>query len=46
VEAASGSTLVGDILIRADDASYPVGRANQLAACARTNCATECGIKQ
>lgn len=46
VEAASRSTTVGDIIVRADDASYPVGRANQLAACTRDNCASECGITQ
>ena len=44
IEAATGSALVGDILIRRDDLNFPVGRANALAACARTKCAMECGI--
>lgn len=45
IETATGSSAVGDILVRRDDTSYPVGRANQLAECGRTNCAAECGIK-
>jgi cysteine-rich repeat protein len=44
VERAGGSSLPGDLLTRSNDASYPLGRANALAACARESCMAECGL--
>ena len=45
VEAAAQSTSPGDISVRSGDTNFPVGRANALAACGRTNCAAECMIE-
>jgi cysteine-rich repeat protein len=45
VEAAAGSTFAGDIVTRGSDVAFPVGRANKLAECARTNCKVECEIQ-
>ncbi|HET8938239.1 MAG TPA: hypothetical protein VFN67_32570 [Polyangiales bacterium] len=44
VEAASRTTLPGDIAARSTDNNFPVGRANNLAACAREKCKAECEI--
>lgn len=44
VENASRSTTVNDIITRAEDSAYPVGRANKLSACASMNCKSECEI--
>lgn len=44
VERAGGTTLPGDLLTRSNDAKFPLGRANALAACARDSCMTECGL--
>jgi cysteine-rich repeat protein len=44
VEAAGRSTLPGDLAARSTDNNFPVGRANNLAACAREKCVAECEI--
>lgn len=44
VEAAGRTSIPGDLVTRSTNTSYPLGRANTLAACARENCATECAI--
>jgi hypothetical protein len=42
VIAAGKSTSPFTILTRADDTTYPLGRANALGACVDMNCAAEC----
>ena len=44
VENASRSTTVNEIITRAEDTAYPIGRANKLSACASMNCKSECEI--
>jgi cysteine-rich repeat protein len=44
VEAAGRSTIPGDLVARSTNTSFPLGRANTLAACARESCPTECEI--
>jgi cysteine-rich repeat protein len=44
VEAAGRSIIPGDLVARSTNTSFPLGRANTLAACARENCASECTI--
>jgi cysteine-rich repeat protein len=44
VEAAGRTTIPGDLVARGTNTSFPLGRANTLAACAREQCATECAI--
>lgn len=45
VEQAAGTTIPGELVTRSNDTTYPLGRANALAACARDSCATECAIQ-
>jgi cysteine-rich repeat protein len=44
VEAAAHSSSALDIETRSDSDSYPLGRANHLAACVISNCASQCGV--
>jgi cysteine-rich repeat protein len=44
-EAAAQTTAPGDISARSGDNNFPLGRANNLAACVRTNCPAECDLK-
>lgn len=45
VEKAAYSNFAGEIVLLGSNPDYPVGRANQLGSCARTNCMTECGVE-
>jgi cysteine-rich repeat protein len=44
VEAAGRTNIPGDLVTRSSNTSFPLGRANTLAACAREQCPTECAI--
>jgi cysteine-rich repeat protein len=44
VEAAGRTNIPGDLVARSTDNNFPLGRANNLAGCARQNCAAECEI--